>query len=298
MTFEFPAPAKVNRRLRIVGRRADGMHLLESDAALLEFGDAVKITPRRDGQIRRAWAHSEVADDLCARAALALRTESGAAHSGADIAVEKRVPIGGGLGGASSDAATVLLGLNRLWDLRFSRARLTALGAKLGADIPFFLSGLGAARVAGIGEKVSAANDSEGDERRGTGGTGGRSWIVLAHPGVSAGTAEVYGAYDSGAEAAGLTSGLKSAIIALSRWNDLAAAACFLRPQIAECARDLERAAGTKEAARMTGGGSCVFAEVGDAAEAERIRGAMAGMGWESWTTRILDSHPMRDFAG
>ena len=287
MTFEFPAPAKVNWRLRIVGRRADGMHLLESDSALLEFGDAVKISPRRDGQIRREWAHSGVADDLCVRAALALRTESGAAHSGADIAVEKRVPIGGGLGGASSDAATVLLGLNRLWDLRFSRARLTKLGAELGADIPFFLSGLGAARVAGIGEKVSAADDSE---REGC-------WIALAHPGVSAGTAEVYGAYDSGVEGAGLTSGLKSAIIALSRWNDLAAAACCLRPRIAECARDLEKAAGAKDVARMTGGGSCVFAGVGSETEAKRIRGAMTGMGWESWTTRILTSHPMRGFA-
>ena len=167
MTRSFPAPAKLNWRLRIVGSREDGMHLLESDAALVEFGDVVRIDPRRDGEIRRLWPHADVADDLCVRAARALRAEAGAAELGADIFVEKRIPIGGGMGGASSNAATTLLALNRLWGLDFSRQRLTALGVKLGADIPLFLSGFGAARMEGIGEKISEINaDRAGGRRR------------------------------------------------------------------------------------------------------------------------------------
>ena len=284
----FPAPAKLNLSLRIVGRRADGMHLLESDLALLEFGDAVRIARRTDGVIRRMWSHAEVAEDLCVSAARALRDLAGDGRLGADIFVEKRIPVGGGLGGASSDAATTLLALNRLWGLGLSRARLSVLGADLGADIPFFLSGLGRARAAGIGEKVSAATDGAGDE------AAAGAIFVVAHPGVSAATAEVYAAYDSGLGLSGLTSGLESAIIALSRRNDLAKAACFPRPEIAECARWLG------DGARITGGGSCVFARAEDAAAAERLRRALAAAGggkWTSWTTRILDSHPLRDFA-
>ena len=312
MTRSFPAPAKLNWRLRIVGSREDGMHLLESDAALVEFGDVVRIDPRRDGEIRRLWPHADVADDLCVRAARALRAEAGAAELGADIFVEKRIPIGGGMGGASSNAATTLLALNRLWGLDFSRQRLTALGVKLGADIPLFLSGFGAARMEGIGEKISEIKPTGREEkaggegeRDGVGGSGwgvgwesGWEWVVAAHPGVSAGTAEVYGVYDSGADLSELTSGLKSAIITLSRWNDLAEAACFLRPEIAECALALAKAGGAKNEARMTGGGACVYSGCKDFAEAERIRNGMEKSGWTSWTTRLLDSHPLRDYAG
>ena len=306
MSAIFPAPAKLNLDLRIVGRRADGMHLLESDLALLEFGDSVRLARRSDGAIRRRWRHAAVAEDLCVAAARALRESAGDESLGADIFVEKRIPVGGGLGGASSDAATVLLALNRLWDLRLPRARLMALGAGLGSDIPFFLSGLGRARLSGVGEKISPKKNSEGESEVKFGGEFGRAGgvIILAHPGVSASTAEVYRAHDSGLGrrgdsglgGSGLTSGLESAIIALSRRNDLAAAACWLRPEIAECAL---RLGGLVGEARMTGGGSCVFAWAENAAAAEKIR---AGLGdgngkWASWTTRILDSHPLRDFA-
>ena len=295
-----PAPAKLNLRLRILRRRADGMHELESDAALLDFGDRVRIVGRDDGCVRRLWTHAEVAEDVCVRAAHALRkaaTESDGAGKGgvgggvgADIFVEKRIPVGGGLGGASSDAATVLLGLNHLWGLDFSRGRLMELGAALGADIPFFLSGLCRARMGGIGDRILP--DSGG-------AVGG--FVVLAHPGVSAGTAAVYAAYDSrdwgGAETE-LTSAAKSAIITLSRWNDLAEAACFLRPRIAECARALEKAGGEGGEARITGSGSCVFSVFGEEAVAGRVCAEMKRQGWMSWTARILDSHPLRDFAG
>ena len=280
MDFEGSAPAKLNLRLRIAGRRADGMHLLESETALTDFGDRVRIGLRTDGKIRRTWTDARVADDLCVRAAEALRAESGVEVAGADIFVEKRIPIGGGLGGGSSDAATVLLGLNRLWDLGWTRARLMELGLKLGSDIPFFLSGLGLARMEGVGDRISELA-----------GGGGGGHFVLSFPGVSLGTGEVYGVWDSGADVSGLTSGLKSAIIALSRWNDLSESACFLRPRIAECARALGGDA------RMSGSGSCVFLEVGTNAEAERIRSAMEGCGWTSWTTRLLSSHPLRDLA-
>ena len=304
MTRSFPAPAKLNLHLRIVGSREDGMHLLESDAALAEFGDVVRIDPRRDGEIRRLWPHADVAEDLCIRAARALRAAAGAAKLGADIFVEKRIPIGGGMGGASSDAATTLLALNRLWGLDFSRERLTALGAELGADIPLFLSGFGAARMEGIGEKISEIKRTGREEKAGREGEreradgSGWEWVVAAYPGVSAGTAEVYGIYDSGADLSELTSGLKSAIITLSRWNDLAEAACFLRPEIAECALALAKAGGAKNEARMTGGGACVYSGCKDFAEAERIRDRMEKSGWTSWTTRLLDSHPLHDYAG
>ena len=304
MTRSFPAPAKLNLHLRIVGSREDGMHLLESDAALAKFGDVVRIDPRHDGEIRRLWPHADVAEDLCIRAARALRAEAGAAELGADIFVEKRIPIGGGMGGASSDAATTLLALNRLWGLDFSRERLTALGAELGADIPLFLSGFGAARMEGIGEKISEIKRTGREEKAGREGEreradgSGWEWVVAAYPGVSAGTAEVYGIYDSGADLSELTSGLKSAIITLSRWNDLAEAACFLRPEIAECALALAKAGGAKNEARMTGGGACVYSGCKDFAEAERIRDRMEKSGWTSWTTRLLDSHPLHDYAG
>ena len=124
----YPAPAKVNLFLHVVGRRADGYHLLESVFQLLDFGDSVAIGLSADGEIRRLGAVPGVAeaDDLAVRAAHALK-QAGGVRAGAEIAMTKRIPLGGGLGGGSSDAATVLLALNRLWGLSYTRAQLAAV---------------------------------------------------------------------------------------------------------------------------------------------------------------------------
>ncbi len=152
--YDLPAPAKLNLFLHLVGRRADGYHLLESLFVLIDWCDTLHLERRDDGALRRHdLSEALPEDDLCLRAARALQQASGCAL-GADIHILKRVPWGAGLGGGSSDAATVLLGLNRLWGLGWPRTRLLDLGERLGADVPFFLGGRNA-WVQGIGERLT-----------------------------------------------------------------------------------------------------------------------------------------------
>src|SRR5262245_30109880 len=155
-TLAVPAPAKLNLFLHVTGRRPDGRHQLETLFVALDVGDTVELAPREDGAIRRAggWDLVLPADDLALRAAHALKAATGCAL-GVDIAVTKRIPVGGGLGGGSSDAASVLLALNRLWDLGLSRARLMEIGHALGADVPFFVFG-SPAFASGVGEVLRA----------------------------------------------------------------------------------------------------------------------------------------------
>lgn len=151
---DLAAPAKINLFLHVTGRRADGYHLLQSVFVLLDWHDTLHIDTRDDGQIRRHDLNIALpADDLCLRAARLLQTESGT-RLGCDIHIEKALPWGAGLGGGSSDAATVLLALNRLWGLDWPTHRLEALAVKLGADVPFFVRGRNA-WVEGIGEQIT-----------------------------------------------------------------------------------------------------------------------------------------------
>lgn len=151
---DLPAPAKINRFLHVVGRRADGYHRIESVFQPLDWADTLHLEARADGRIERTdLADAVPAEDLCVRAARALQQAAGV-REGVQILLEKRLPAGAGMGGGSSDAATVLLGLNRLWNLRWTRDALQALGARLGADVPFFL-GPGPAFVHGIGERLA-----------------------------------------------------------------------------------------------------------------------------------------------
>ena len=153
--IELPAPAKLNLFLHVVGRRPDGYHELQTVFQFLDLADRVRIASRNDTLLRRttAIAGVEETDDLVIRAARLLRDESGI-EAGADIAVEKRIPLGGGLGGGSSDAASTLVGLDRLWGLGMSTDRLAAVGVKLGADVPVFVRGL-AAWAEGVGERLA-----------------------------------------------------------------------------------------------------------------------------------------------
>ena len=150
----YPAPAKINLFLHIVGRRTDGYHLLQSVFRLIDLQDTIYIRIRKDGEIHRASEHPDVpeAQDLTIRAAHLLKAHANCSL-GADIAIEKRIPMGGGLGGGSSDAATVLIVLNYLWKLNLSRKVLMVLGLQLGADVPFFIFGKNA-WVEGVGEKI------------------------------------------------------------------------------------------------------------------------------------------------
>lgn len=180
----WPAPAKLNLFLHITGRRPDGYHLLQSVFRILDWGDTVHLRVRPDGAIRRVGASVAgvaEADDLLVRAANLLKEEVNCAQ-GADISVEKRIPAGGGFGGGSSDAATVLVVLNRLWGAGLPVDRLAALGLRLGADVPVFVRGHNA-WAEGVGEQITPIALPP-------------AWYVLADPGVHVPTAALFQAPD------------------------------------------------------------------------------------------------------
>ncbi|MGH8032282.1 MAG: 4-(cytidine 5'-diphospho)-2-C-methyl-D-erythritol kinase [Luteimonas sp.] len=176
----WPAPAKLNLFLRITGRRSDGYHTLQTVFRLLRWGDTVRLRPRADGAIVRHGASAAgvpEADDLAVRAARLLQNES-KSRLGVDIVVEKRIPVGGGFGGGSSDAATVLRALNRLWTLQLDDDRLAALGLRLGADVPVFVRGRNA-WAEGIGDTLTAIELPP-------------AWYLLVDPALHADTAALF----------------------------------------------------------------------------------------------------------
>lgn len=176
----WPAPAKLNLFLQITGRRADGYHLLQTVFRLLEWGDVVHLRPRVDGDIRRhgkSVPGVAEADDLAVRAAKILK-EAAKISQGADIGIEKHIPAGGGFGGGSSDASTVLVALNHLWGLGWSTDQLAQLGLQLGADVPVFVHGRNA-WAEGVGEIITPIDLPP-------------AWYVLAFPGVHAPTAGLF----------------------------------------------------------------------------------------------------------
>ena len=180
----WPAPAKLNLFLQITGRRADGYHLLQTVFRLLDWGDVIRLRVRDDGGIRRVGesvAGVAEADDLVIHAAKLLQSEANIGQ-GVDIAVEKHIPAGGGFGGGSSDAATVLVALNKLWGLDWPMKRLAAIGLALGADVPVFVHGRNA-WAEGVGEVITPIALPP-------------AWYVLALPGVHAATAGLFQADD------------------------------------------------------------------------------------------------------
>ncbi|MGO4223599.1 4-(cytidine 5'-diphospho)-2-C-methyl-D-erythritol kinase [Lysobacter sp. TAF61] len=189
----WPAPAKLNLFLRITGRRDDGYHLLQTVFRLLDWGDSIRLRTREDGQIRRHGSSAPgvaEADDLTVRAAKLLQSESNVAL-GVDIIVEKRIPSGGGFGGGSSDAATVLVALDALWGAGLGEERLAALALRLGADVPVFVRGHNA-WAEGVGEQLAPIDLPP-------------AWYVLADPGVHAPTAALFRAPELTRDAAPAT---------------------------------------------------------------------------------------------
>ena len=276
-TLVVSAPAKVNLFLHVTGRRDDGYHLLESLFALVDLADTVTLARRDDRAIVRARAVPGVAEqaDLAMRAALALRDATGTPF-GASIAVEKRIPIGGGLGGGSSDAASVLLGLNRLWGLGLSRAELAGIGVQLGADVPFFVHGENAI-VRGIGDVIAPVSLP-------------RQWLALALPAVQVPTASIFAA----AELTRSTRSAKINVFSVGYGrNDLEPVAAARHPDVAAAVAALGRAAGN---ARMSGSGSSVFAACESAGTARKVVLALPP-GLRGLVVRTLARHPLASFA-
>ncbi|QTR51842.1 4-(cytidine 5'-diphospho)-2-C-methyl-D-erythritol kinase [Candidatus Thiothrix anitrata] len=246
-----PAPAKLNLFLHITGRRADGYHLLQTLFVFLDFGDDISLSVRDDGVIRRVGDSVSVPEDsdLSVRAARLLQHETGC-RLGADIGVLKRIPMGGGLGGGSSDAATVLQGLNRLWQCGLNDDQLATLGLQLGADVPVFVRGH-AAWAEGVGEQLTPVIVPE-------------VWYVVIHPRVHVPTAELFSAED-------LTRNCPP--IKLAAFHNGLGVNVFQSvvekryPEVAEASRWLAQHA----KAVLTGSGSCLFAEVSNEVEGKII---------------------------
>jgi 4-diphosphocytidyl-2-C-methyl-D-erythritol kinase len=272
----FPAPGKLNLFLHVLGRRTDGMHELQTVFRLIDEGDRVGVRLRADGGIRFSGAFGE--DNLCVRAARLLQARSGA-RLGADLALDKRLPVGGGLGGGSSDGATTLLILNRLWNCGLRREQLMELGLALGADLPFFLYGRNAVGE-GVGERLRALELAP-------------AWYLILVPQLSVSSKEIYS--DPALTRDSKPLKIPPFLSGQGR-NDLEASALRRYPQIAEHLAWLKkRCRPGSFAPRMTGSGACVFAEFARREDAEvllvELPAAMRG-----FVTRGLDRHPLIDW--
>ena len=283
--LDVPAPAKLNLFLHVVGRRADGYHLLQSVFVLIDWCDRLHFELRRDGALaRHDLGPALPADDLCLRAARALQQQSGTSL-GADISVDKQLPWGAGLGGGSSDAASTLLALNRLWNLHWPRERLLQIGAALGADVPFFVGGDNAF-VEGIGDRLTPLQLP-------------LLRFVVLKPAAALATAEIFASPDlvRDTEAVILTGSFASAGFAdgFGR-NDLQPVAEARCPEVRAAAEWLKGRFGNS---RMTGSGSAVFARVGTEEPSLAAWPAQSLPGpWVVRTCRSLDHHPLQGWAG
>lgn len=275
--MRLPAPAKVNLFLHVTGRRADGYHTLQTVFQLLDWGDDIELVRRDDGRIERTIGPSDLPSDadLAVRAAKALQQAAGC-RWGVDLAVHKRIPIGSGLGGGSSDAATVLLGLNRLWGLEWSLARLADIGLSLGADVPVFVHGR-SAFAQGVGERLKPMRLPE-------------RWYALIWPGVGVSTAEIFQAPELTRNTPELTIAALSGSATANR-NDLEPVAVRRCPSIAQALSWLTE----HGEARMSGSGSSVFAPVADEATARAI---VAASPWPAWAVRGVNVSPLQRALG
>jgi 4-diphosphocytidyl-2-C-methyl-D-erythritol kinase len=276
-----PAPAKLNLFLHVTGRRADGYHLLQTLFRFIDLSDTLHFTLREDGEVRRINAIEGVPaeQDLCVRAARLLQQEC-ACQLGVDIRLEKRIPMGGGLGGGSSDAATTLLALNKLWNLGLSRTRLMQLGLTLGADVPVFVFGENAF-AEGVGEQLQAFALPD-------------AWYVVLFPPVHVPTAKIF----THPELTRDTNSITIRALPIGQristvgWlvNDLQSVVCKLYPEVADYLEILGRFA----PAMMTGSGACVFAEFASEADAQKVLQQLPNE-IKGVVVRGLQQHPLRN---
>ncbi len=273
--FPWPAPAKLNLFLHVIGRRADGYHQLQTLFQFLDHGDSLFFVPRGDGVIRRQHGPAALAeaDDLVVRAARAIQQASGC-NLGADIRLEKRLPMGAGLGGGSSNAATTLVALNRLWNLGLPLDELAQIGLKLGADVPVFVRGV-AAWAEGVGERLSPVQIEE-------------PWYLVVTPSAQVSTAEIFSAPELCRDQppvtledfrAGRTVNICEPVTA-RRYPAVREALDWLRARAPE--------------ARMSGTGASVFAAFAERAQATaRLRELPAGC--SGFVARGLNRSPLVD---
>ena len=274
-TSEWPAPAKLNLFLHVVGRRPDGYHLLQTVFRFIECADYLRFAPRTDGEIVLATPTPGVAeeDDLTVRAARLLQAHTGC-RQGASITLRKHLPMGGGLGGGSSDAATVLLALNHLWQTGLPRSELERIGLALGADVPVFVHGRNCF-AEGVGERFI---DLE---------LPAATYLIL-HPAAHVPTAAIFGAATLCRDTPPLDP---------SQWrpgighNDLEPVACAAFPPVAAA---LDWLRGFAPEAMMTGSGACVFAAFADPAAAQAVFDQRPS-GWRGWVARGLAQHPLAE---
>jgi len=247
------APAKLNLFLHVTGRRDDGYHTLQTVFQLLDWGDTVTLEARDDGAITLAGPDLGIAsdDNLAVRAARALKALPGTgADAGVHITLDKQIPTGGGLGGGSSDAASTLLGLARLWDLAVTEDRLAAIGATLGADVPVFVRGH-SAWAEGIGEELTPLELPP-------------AWFLVIHPGVHVDTGEIFSRRELTRDSPPIT---MAAFFAGGSRNDCEPVVRDLYPEVDKALNWL----GNFGEARLTGTGACVFCRCADEASARAI---------------------------
>jgi 4-diphosphocytidyl-2-C-methyl-D-erythritol kinase len=274
-TRPWPAPAKLNLFLHIVGRRPDGYHELQTCFQFVDLCDEVTITPRADGAIRRGAGAAGVApeQDLCVRAAVALQRATGT-RRGADISVAKRIPMGAGLGGGSSDAATCLVALNQLWDLNLTVDELAALGLELGADVPVFVRGR-AAWAEGVGERLTPLYPPIAPDEL--------NYLIIK-PNVFVSTRDVFQDPELTRDTPRITI---HGFLASGGSNDCLEVVRRRYPEVAR-ALDWLSAYGT---ARLTGTGACIFMAC-EPVPAREIVGQLP-TGYEAFVVRGLNDSPL-----
>lgn len=272
----WPAPAKLNLFLHITGRRDDGYHLLQTAFQFLDWSDKLRFRVNTTGEVTLHAPRLEIAaqDNLVMRAARALQEYTGTT-AGADIVLEKYLPMGGGLGGGSSDAATTLVALNHYWDCGLSPQTLAEIGLTLGADVPVFVTGQ-AAWAEGVGEKLTAFSPPT-------------PWYLVVDPGVHVSTAEIFSDPELTRDCKIITissflSGEGSNIcqkIVEKHYPAVAAAADWLAPF---------------SQPRLTGTGGCVFASFKTEAEANRVKQQLPEL-WQGFVARGLNLSPLHQSA-
>ena len=277
------APAKLNLMLHVTGRRADGYHELQTAFQFIDLNDSIELIRREDGRLRRIGGNPDIPpeQDLVLRAARLLQQRCGCTL-GVDIRLDKSIPVGGGLGGGSSDAAAVLMGLDRLWQLDLGREELMRIGLELGADVPVFVFGR-SAWAEGIGERLQPLDLPE-------------PVYLVIHPGIFVSTAEIFGAKDLTRDCAPIT--IRAFLEGRGR-NVCEPVAARRHPEIAEALGWL----GEFAEARMTGTGACIYAAFPDMASAGRVKQRVPAR-WNAFVARGININPVakrcfpEDFAG
>lgn len=271
----FPAPAKINRFLHITGRRADGYHELQTMFQFVGLADSLRFEPLDRGRLEIAAGAVDGSDNLCLRAARALVDASGVAI-GVRVHLDKRIPIGGGLGGGSSDAATTLVALNHLFRLGLSEDALAGIGLALGADVPVFVRGQ-AAWAEGVGDHLVPVSPD-------------RAWLLLVDPGISVATGPMFGAAELTRDCPAETI---SPEIDAARFHNVFEP--LVRRQYPAIADALDWMGGQTKRTRLSGTGGCIFGMFPNEAAARRAQ-AEQPEPWRSWVTPLANVSPLRQW--